>query len=1012
MSISRYLLGYGICPFIISFAEIFIYPFYGDMKKNVDSRLLKLLAKEMHGDLYTNLSYRLLYATDASAYREVPIAVARPADSEDIQKLIRFATENNITLIPRTAGTSLAGQVVGNGIIVDVSKYFTAILEINEEKRFARVQPGVVLDELNLKLAEKGLFFGPETSTSNRCMIGGMVGNNACGSHSLIYGSTRDHLIAVNAILSDGHTAVFEPLSDEAFSAKLQGNGLENKIYRNIHDMLSSSKNREEIIKEFPDPELKRRNTGYALDLLLNSRPYNPNGSPFNFSTLIAGSEGTLAFITEITLNLVPLPPKAKGLICVHFKTLEESLLANLICLKHNPGAVELMDSTILECTKSNISQRKNRFFVQGDPGALLIVEFARSSMDEINEIKDNLEKDLRQSGLGYHFPLVTGADINKVWALRKSGLGVLSNIPGDAKPVSLVEDTAVRPDSLPDYIKDIKSLMSKYDLNCVFHAHIATGELHMRPVINLKDPLGVELFRKVATEVAWLVKKYKGSLSGEHGDGRLRGEFIPIIVGNANYELMRQLKNTWDPQGIFNKGKITDTPKMDTFLRTQKRDEPRTFKVVFDHSSTQGFLRHIEQCNGSGDCRKSVLMGGTMCPTFMATRDEQLTTRARANTLREYMINPSDSKALSVSDVYEMLDLCLACKGCKSECPSNVDMAKLKAEFLQHYYDKKGVSMLAWLVAHIAQIHRINSHFPWLYNTMMKSKLFSFLVKEFLGFARERTLPLLSRKSFEKWLEQNNYLTNGQDHSHDDRPVVLFFLDEFTNYLDVEIGIAAVKLIKKLGYQIEFTASKESGRTFISKGLLRKARKIADYNVKIFQHKVDNHHLLVGIEPSAILAFRDEYPELVSPFLRNDARNISRFCLTFDEFIAQEFEAGRIDRKLFTDEKQLIKLHGHCQQKAVASTAAAKTMLAIPENYTVEEIKSGCCGMAGVFGYEKKHYDLSMKIGEMILFPDVRNSVPGTIICAAGNSCRQQILDGTGVEALHPAEILYNALL
>ncbi len=982
------------------------------MNTNNADRPLEFLAKNMKGDLFTDISTRMMYATDASAYREIPMAVARPSDEEDILKLIRYASENHITIIPRTAGTSLAGQVVGNGIVVDASKYFTQIIEINEQESYVRVQPGVVLDELNLQLARKGLFFGPETSTSNRCMIGGMVGNNACGAHSLIYGSTRDHLLAVKAVLSNGEQVVFESLDDAGFMAKLEGNSLENKIYRNIHEILTSQANREEIVREFPDPSVKRRNTGYALDLLLQCSPYTPGGVPFNFSRLIAGSEGTLAFITEIKLNVVPLPPKAKGLICVHFHTLEEALLANLICLQHNPGAVELMDHTILECTKSNISQRKNRFFVQGDPGAILIVEFARPTLDEINEIKDNLEKDLREAGLGYHFPLVTGTDINKVWALRKSGLGVLSNIPGDAKPVSLVEDTAVRPDSLPGYISDIKELLAKYGLSCVFHAHVATGELHMRPVINLKDPEGVALFRKVATEVAHLVKKYRGSLSGEHGDGRLRGEFIPIIVGNANYELMRQVKNAWDPQGVFNKGKITDTPKMDTFLRTQWKQGERSISAVFDHSSTQGLLRHIEQCNGSGDCRKSVLMGGTMCPTFMATRDENMTTRARANALREYMLNASNGKSLSIEDVYNILDLCLACKGCKSECPSNVDMAKLKAEFLQHYYDKKGVSLLAWMVAHIARIHKINSKFPWLYNTLMKNPLMASVINKTLGFASQRTLPLLSPESFEKWLQRNNYLSSANENSDSNRPVVQLFLDEFTNYLDAEIGMAAVKLLKKLGYQVRINRSMESARTFISKGLLRKARKVANYNVKLFRSLVDRQHILVGIEPSAILAFRDEYPELASSGLKQDALHIAKHCMTLDEFIAGEYEAGRIDKKLFTAEKAFIKMHGHCQQKAVASTASIKTMLSIPENYSVEEIKSGCCGMAGVYGYEKKHYELSMKIGEMVLFPAVRESEPGTIICASGNSCRQQILDGTGVVALHPAEILYNALV
>jgi FAD/FMN-containing dehydrogenase/Fe-S oxidoreductase len=976
-----------------------------------DSKRLRRLAKEIHGDLFTDITYRLLYATDASAYREVPLAVARPANIQDIQVLVRFATENNITLIPRTAGTSIAGQVVGNGIVVDVSKYFTDILEINEKEKYALVQPGVVLDELNLKLAEKGLFFAPETSTSNRCMIGGMVGNNSCGSHSLIYGSTRDHLLAVKAVLSDGQVATFEALDEASFRAKLSGNRVESKIYNNINDILSNEKNREEIIREFPDPAIGRRNTGYALDLLSLSNPFTPEGPAFNFAKLIAGSEGTLAFITEIKLNLVPIPPKAKGLVCVHFKTLEEALQANLICLRHNPGAVELMDHTILECTKSNISQRKNRFFVEGDPGAILIVEFARETMEEIHEIKDNLEKDLRKSGFGYHFPLVTGGDISKVWALRKSGLGVLSNIPGDAKPVSLIEDTAVRPDALPDFIRDIKEALGKHNLSCVFHAHAGTGELHMRPVIDLKDPKGVELFRVVATEVARLVKKYRGSLSGEHGDGRLRGEFIPIIVGDANYELMKQVKKAWDPQGIFNKGKITETPKMDTFLKINPDGHNKVFRTVFDHSSTLGLLRHVEQCNGSADCRKSVLMGGTMCPSFMATLDERNTTRARANALREYLVSPSKVKMLSHNDVYNILDLCLACKGCKSECPSNVDMAKLKSEFLQHYYDVKGVSFVAWMVAHIARVYKVNANFPWLYNAFAKNKITSALIKKAVGFSDKRSLPALSSKSFLRWLKQNKYLKKGNRSAASDKPVICLFVDEFTNYLDVEIGISAVKLLDRLGYELRFDPAKESGRTFISKGLLRKARKIANFNVNWYSRIIHQNQVLVGLEPSAILTFRDEYPELVSEKLREDARNLAANCLTLDEFIAREYEAGRIDRSLFTTEKQNIKLHGHCQQKAIASTAAAKTMLSIPENYTVEEIKSGCCGMAGVFGYDKKHYDLSMKIGEMVLFPAVRNAEPGTIICAAGTSCRQQIWDGTGVEALHPAEVLLAAL-
>jgi FAD/FMN-containing dehydrogenase/Fe-S oxidoreductase len=981
------------------------------MNTATNSHPLDLLAKEMAGDLFHDITSRLLYATDASAYREVPVAVAIPRDEKDIQLLIRYAVKNNTTLIPRTAGTSLAGQVVGNGIVVDVSKYFTRILEINPEAGYVRVQPGVILDELNLKLAEQGVFFGPETSTSNRCMIGGMVGNNACGAHSLIYGSTRDHLRKVRAVLSDGSVVEFRPLEPEEFHDKAVGDSLESSLYRNIYEMLSKPENRDEIVREFPDPQIHRRNNGYALDLLLDTNPFEEYGSPFNFSTLLAGSEGTLAFITEIELNLVPLPPKTKGLVCIHFHSLEESLDANLICLKHKPGAVELMDSTILACTEANIEQRKNRFFVEGKPGAILIVEFARESMEELMEDKILLETELKQAGLGYHFPLVTGPDINKVWALRKSGLGVLSNMPGDAKPVSLIEDTAIRPDLLPQYIRDFKKIMENYKLSCVYHAHVATGELHLRPVLNLKDPAQVELFRKIATEVALLVKKYRGSLSGEHGDGRLRGEFIPVMVGRHNYELMRDLKNTWDPHGVFNKGKITDTPRMDTSLRYRESVSPWEKQTIFDFSSSQGLLRHAEQCNGSGDCRKTAILGGTMCPSYMATRDEKTTTRARANLLREYLNDTGKVKSVNINAVYDILDLCLSCKGCKSECPSNVDMAKLKAEFLQHYYDKKGISLPVWLIAHIGKIHKINSRFPVVYNSLFSNEFISGIVKTVLGFAEQRKMPLLSTVTFEKWLKQNGYSHGKEKSPSDSKPEIVLFLDEFTNFLDAEKGIVAAKLLNSLGYALHFVPSTESGRTYISKGLLKKARKIANLNIRNFSRILNEKKLLVGIEPSALLTFRDEYPELASAGLRDDARKISKFCFTIEEFIAKEFEAGRIRRDQFTDEKLHIHLHGHCQQKAIASTQPSKVMLTIPENYTVEEIKSGCCGMAGAFGFEKRHYDLSMKIGEMVLFPAVRNALPGSVIGASGTSCRQQIADGTGVHALHPVEILYQAL-
>lgn len=968
---------------------------------------LELLRISLDGDIFTDLTFRLLHATDASAYREVPIAVARPKNTEDIRKLIRFARENKTSLIPRTAGTSLAGQVVGNGIIVDVSKYLNKILEINKEEHWVRVEPGVVLDELNQAVAPYGLFFGPETSTANRCMIGGMVGNNACGAHSLIYGSTRDHTVSLKTILSDGSDAEFLPLSPGEFDEKCEGNLLESSIYRNIRELLSVQDNQAEIRKEYPDPVIKRRNTGYAIDLLLDCYPFSADGKPFNFSTFLAGSEGTLAFTTEIKLNLVPLPPKEKILLCVHFLTLEDALQGNLIALKHKPGAVELMDRFILDCTKDNIGLRKNRFFIQGDPGAILIIEFARETQDELEEITTRLIAEFRQQNLGYHYPLVTGSDIPKVWALRKAGLGVLSNTPGDAKPVSVIEDTAINPEKLPQYIAEFKEILAKYQLQCVYHAHIASGELHLRPVLNLKDPADVEKFRSIATEIARLVKRFNGSLSGEHGDGRLRGEFIPMMVGERNYGILKKIKQAWDPENIFNPGKITGTPPMDTSLRYQAGMIEKDITTIFDFSKEGGILRAVEKCNGTGDCRKSALIGGTMCPSYMASRDENTTTRARANILREFLTNSVKKNPFDQDEIYEVMDLCLSCKGCKSECPSNVDMAKFKAEFLQHYYDAHGVPLRALAIANITRLNRLGSILPGIYNFMVTQPAISGLMKNTLGMAPQRSLPTLSPYPLTTWLKNYRQIIA---QTPEIRRVYLF-IDEFTDFNDAHVGIAAVKLLNALGYLLLVIGNQETGRTYLSKGLVRRAKSIAIGNVKTFKDIITEHTPLIGIEPSAILSFRDEYPELVGADLKEPALALSKNCLLFEEFFMEEVKAGRILKEQFTSESLKIKLHGHCHQKALSTTGPTKEMLSLPENYSVDEIPSGCCGMAGSFGYEKEHYELSMKVGELVLFPAVRKSDKSEIIAAPGTSCRHQIKDGTGRDAFHPVEVMLRAL-
>ncbi len=966
---------------------------------------LQKLAQTLEGDLFFDKTMRTLYATDASSYRELPLAVAIPKSKNDLSLLISFAAQNNTSLIPRTAGTSLAGQVVGSGIVVDVSKHFTQILELNKEEGWVRVQPGVIRDELNLFLKPHDLFFGPETSTANRAMIGGMVGNNSCGSNSVVYRSTREHLLEVTTLLSDGSEVVFGAMSTDDFHAKCELPTLEGSIYKSVRSILSNYDNQQEIRKEFPKKSVERRNTGYAIDLLIETDPFTAGGTPFNFCSLLAGSEGTLAFITEIKLNVVKAPPKETGLLCVHFNTIDESLHANLIGLKYKPSASELIDHYILECTKENKEQSKNRFFVQGDPGAILVIEFVKETQEEILALTNAVEAEMRAAGLGYHFPVLFGADTKKIWTLRKAGLGLLSNLPGDEKAVPVIEDTAVDVNDLPNYIRDFNEILKKHGLYSVHYAHAGSGEIHLRPIINLKTKGGNQLFRTIAEEVATLVKKYNGSLSGEHGDGRLRGEFIKQMVGEKNYALLKEIKNIWDPHHIFNPNKIVDTPSMNSMLRYEPGQQTPSFETIFRFHK-QDILQHAEQCNGSGDCRKTHLSGGTMCPSYMATRNEKDTTRARANILREFLTHSDKQNRYDHKEIYEVMSLCLSCKACKSECPSNVDMAKLKAEFLQHYYDANGVPLRANLIANFTATAKLGSMVPGLYNAVMSNKFTGSLIKYLSGFAVQRSMPIMAKQTLQAWYDKNYKAPLVPIKS------IYLFCDEFTNYNDAEIGIKAIKLLTTLGYEVIIPNHEESGRTWLSKGLVRKAKVIANKNIELLGNIVTEKKPIIGIEPSAILTFRDEYPDLATDKNVVAAKALANNSFFIDEFLSKEMAAGHIRKEQFTQNKKQLLLHGHCQQKAVGSLADSITVLSFPTHYTVETIASGCCGMAGSFGYEKEHYEVSMNIGELVLFPKVRAHKDTCTIAAPGTSCRHQIKDGTGTKALHTIEILYEAIV
>lgn len=976
-------------------------------KPNLLPALEELQAK-LAGELKFDSLTKTLYATDASVYREMPLAVAFPKNEDDIRQLILFAKANKTSLIPRTAGTSLAGQCVGNGIVVDVSKHFTSILEFNKEEKWVRVQPGVVRDELNRYLKPHGLFFSPITSTANRAMIGGMVGNNSSGTTSIVYGTTRDKVMKLNTLLSDGSEAVFESITKKEFEEKCQLDSIEGEVYRQLKLELSDPNAQKNIEENFPKKSIHRRNTGYAVDALLDTDVFKEDGEQFNFCKLLSGSEGTLAFTTEIKISLDPLPDPIEVVVAAHFESIHQSMLAAQVAMKHPATAVELMDKIILDCTKESIEYGKNRYFVEGDPMALLMVEFTGKTEEEARTKAEKLIADLEAAGLGYAYPVIGPDKTKSAWALRSAGLGLLANIPGDRKAVACIEDTAVDIEDLADYIAEFDKMMEAYGQEPVHYAHAGAGEIHLRPILDLKKKKDQEEFYQISLDVAKLVKKYNGSLSGEHGDGRVRAPFIPIMVGEENYQLFRRIKYTWDPDNIFNPGKIVDTAPMNTFLRYEPDMKTPVQETLMDFGHVGGFLRMAEKCNGSGDCRKLPASGGTMCPSYQATRNEKDTTRGRANTLREFLTLDKESNPFDHPEIKEALDLCLSCKGCTAECPSNVDMASMKAEFLYQYQKKNGIPLRSKAFAYINDLNGLAGILPGLSNFALSNGLTGGLMKSVLGVAPKRQLPTIQKVNLRAWYKKN----------YSQLPVptkivktIYLFVDEFTNFNDTEIGITAIKLLRKLGYEIIVVDHQESGRSALSKGLLDKARKHADANVEVFDKLIDGNTPLVGIEPSAILSFRDEYPKLVSPKWVEAAKKLKFHTLMIDEFIGREIAAGNITSDQFTDHAQNIKLHGHCHQKALSSLTWTQKMLSLPVNYTVEIIPSGCCGMAGSFGYEKEHYALSMQIGEMVLFPAVRDAAEDTLIAAPGTSCRHQIADGTGKKAKHPVEVLWEAV-
>jgi FAD/FMN-containing dehydrogenase/Fe-S oxidoreductase len=969
-------------------------------------KALHQLKEHLKGDLLFDELHTRIYATDASVYSIKPLAVAYPKTTEDFQKLVTFATTHNTSLIPRAAGTSLAGQCVGAGIIVDTSKYFTKILNFNEIEKTVTIQPGVVRDELNIFLKPHGLFFSPNTSTSNRCMLGGMVGNNSSGTTSIKYGVTRDKVVSLQTVLSDGSLITFNDLNAQEINEKGKLNTLEGYIYKTVLENLQDKFTQNEIDTQFPKREIHRRNTGYAIDELLNTAYFNRGEEVFNLCKLLVGSEGTLAFTTEITLKLDQLPPEETALVALHFKSISDCMETVKHTMTHDLYSCEMMDKTILDCTKRNKSQLENRQFISGDPLAILMCEFKSNTKDKLKKQLDAFLNDASVIKQSYHNAVLYDDDVNKAYELRKAGLGLLGNIIGDQKAVACIEDTAVTLDDLSQYIFEFSVLMEQFDQKPVYYAHAGAGEIHLRPILNLKKSEDVAQFEAITTAVAKLVKNYGGSFSGEHGDGIVRASYIPYMLGEHNYKVLQAIKKAFDPNSIFNPGKIVDAlPITDNLRYVPDRKEPE-IKTFMDFSASEGILKEAEKCNGSGDCRKSEAFGGVMCPSYRATKNEKDTTRARANALRSFLTQSEKKNPFNHKELKEVFSLCLSCKACATECPSSVDVAALKAEFLYQYKKENGASIRTKLLAKNYAINKKTEAVSGISNVLFSNSFTGYFIKKALGISTKRSLPSISNKTLSKSIQ----IPKKQTVVVKKIKTVYLFNDEFTNYYDSQIGLDALELFTRLNYDVIVLKNEESGRALISKGFLEEAKKVADYNIALYKDVVSKSSPLIGIEPSAILTFRDEYLKLASH--KTVAKELATHTYMIEEFLAQEIACGNIKPAQFTEAHKTIKFHGHCYQKAISSQIHSFHILNLPTNYKVTLIPSGCCGMAGSFGYEKENYKVSMQIGEQTLFPAVRKASSEVIISANGTSCRHQIKDGTQRAAFHPVSILKDALL
>ena len=945
------------------------------------------LKKRVEGDIRFDKYSRLLYSTDASIYQIEPIGVVVPRHKGDVQAVIEIANRLGVSVLPRGGGTSLAGQTVGHSIVLDFSKYMQNVLEVNKEELWCRVEPGLVQDELNAYVRGMGLQFGPDTSTSNRANIGGMTGNNSAGAHSLTYGKTLDHVLELTVLLSDGSEVALKDLSPDEVARKSKNDTVEGRAYREVFRLAEQHKN--EIRARYP--KIMRRVSGYNLDEFIKPQP-------FNLSRMLVGSEGTLATVVEAKMRLVP-KPKWTAMDVIHFTDDIEALEAAQAILQTAPYALESTDKMILDLARGNIVQSQRLGFVQGNPSSLLMVEYAGETEAEVRAQVEKLEELRKRENIGYAATLAfKPEEVKTIWGVRKAGLGLLLGTKGDKKPIAFVEDAAVEPAKLPEFIKRFREIVARHDTVAGYYGHCSVGCMHIRPLINLKEESERNKMVSIANAIADLVLEFDGAMSGEHGDGLARSHFNLKLFGPALYDAFRQVKRAFDPKNLMNPGKIVDSPSMTESLKISPQYKTWEPQTTLDFSAQGGFVRAVEMCSGMGECRKK--LDGTMCPSYMGTLDEEHSTRGRANALRSVLSGKVPKEEFTGKRLYDVMDLCLECKACKAECPSNVDMAKIKYEFLDHYHRANGLPLRNRMFGAIESLNRIGSALAPVSNWIANSTPNRWLMEIFTGIDRRRPLPPFASQSFDDWFRGHKAEGDGA------KGEVVLFHDTFNNFNTPNVAIAATRFLEKSGYRVLLVDKKCCGRPMISKGMLSQAKENAAWNVDKLAPFAEKGTPIVGLEPSCLLTLRDEYPE----FIRSDAaKKVAANSFLLEEFVMREVNAGRIKFNSIANGKKAL-LHGHCHQKALVGTAPTVAMLKAA-GYEVSEVDSGCCGMAGSFGFEKEHYDLSTKIGNRRLAPAVKAAADDVEVIAPGISCRQQIEHLAGRKAKHPAELLWEVV-